>query len=79
MNYVDKLQYGSLLDHLQFMANDYLGPCGQSMSAQMINRLKREYLLEAVKEIQELRAEVLRDRREIARLEQTVYMGSPNV
>jgi hypothetical protein len=74
MNYVDKLQYGSLLDHLQFMANDYLGPSGQSMSAQLINRLKREYLLEAVKEIQELRAEVLRTNREIARLEQTACM-----
>jgi hypothetical protein len=57
------------------MANEYIGPCGQSMSAQLINRLKREYLLEAIEEIKSLRAEVLRANREIARLEQAVYRG----
>lgn len=58
MNYIDKLQRGSLTDRLQYMADDYLGPCGPSMQAMQINRLKRQYLLAAIHEIDTLKEEL---------------------
>jgi len=73
MNYIDKLQRGTLTERLQFMADDYLGPCGQDMQSMQINRLKRQYLLAAIHEIDDLKSEILRVNREITRLEQTVY------
>ncbi len=46
---------GDLVKQLQFMASEYTGPCGQSVTVQRANQIKRQALLDAIKIIEEQR------------------------
>jgi hypothetical protein len=52
MNYLEKLQNMDLIEKLRLIAKEYCGPGAQSVTLQMINDIKKQALLEAIKIIE---------------------------
>jgi hypothetical protein len=58
--YLDRLNAdGDLIKQLRVHAKEYDGPCGQSMTGMEANRIKKQTLLDAAKEIEDLREKLL--------------------